>query len=117
MDFDGAIKSHTEWKMKLTKYINHPDHSLKAAEVSVDNKCALGQWIHGEGSKHATLSEFSKLKSEHQRFHKAAAAIITKADSGVNMKQEVALGSGSEYASASSSVVSAIMAMKAKAGA
>jgi Chemoreceptor zinc-binding domain len=116
MNFDEAIRSHSEWKMKLTKYIKHPDHSLKSAEVAIDNKCALGQWINGEGRKFASLPEFSKLKNEHQRFHKAAAAVITKADSGQDQSEEICLGAKSEYASASSAVVSGIMAMKAKAG-
>jgi hypothetical protein len=116
MNFDDAIRTHSEWKMKLTKYIKHPDHSLKSAEIAVDNKCTLGQWINGEGKKFASLPEFSKLRAEHQHFHKAAAAVITKADSGQDETEEVALGAKSEYSAASSAVVSAIMAMKAKAG-
>ncbi|MFY9910022.1 MAG: CZB domain-containing protein [Candidatus Sulfotelmatobacter sp.] len=116
MNFDEAIKSHSDWKMKLTTYIKHPDHSLKSAEVAVDNKCALGQWMNGEGKKFASLPEFSKLKTEHQRFHKAAAAVIAKADSGQDQSEEVCLGAKSEYAAASSAVVSGIMVMKAKAG-
>ena len=116
MNFDDAIKAHSDWKMKLTKYIKHPDHSLKSAEVAIDNRCALGQWINGEGKKFASLPEFSKLKTEHQRFHKAAAAVVVKADSGQDQSEEVCLGAKSEYAAASSTVVSAIMAMKAKAG-
>lgn len=116
MNFDNAIAAHTEWKTKLQGYLKKPDHSLKSADASVDNKCALGQWIHGEGKKFASLPEFSKLQSEHQRFHKAAAAVIAKADAGKDQTEEVALGSKSEYSAASSAVVSAIMAMKAKAG-
>ncbi|HUO26906.1 MAG TPA: CZB domain-containing protein [Candidatus Aquilonibacter sp.] len=116
MNFDEAITAHADWKRKLSRYIQHPDHSLKAAEVSTDNKCALGQWIYGEGAKHAALPEYSKLKSEHQRFHKAAAAVITKADSGVNESEEIALGGKSDFSTTSASVVTAIMAMKAKAG-
>ena len=116
MNFDDAIMSHSEWKMKLTKYIKHPDHSLKSAEVAGDAKCALGQWINGEGKKFAAIPEFSKLKNEHQHFHKAAAAVIAKADSGQDQSAEVALGAKSEYAAASAAVVSALMAMKAKAG-
>ncbi len=116
MNFDDAIAAHVEWKTKLKKYLKQPDHSLKSADVAVDNKCSLGQWIHGDGKKFASLREFSELQSEHQRFHKAAAAVIAKADAGKDQNEEVALGSKSEYSSASSAVVSAIMAMKAKAG-
>lgn len=115
MDFNQAIQAHAQWKMKLQVYLGKPNGSLKSAEVEPDNKCALGQWIHGEGSKFQALNEFSILKSEHAKFHKAAATIIKKADSGQNMSEEVALGAKSEFGNASMSVVSAIMAMKHKA--
>jgi hypothetical protein len=116
MNFDDAIKVHTDWKLKLSKYIKHPDHTLKSTEISVDSRCELGKWIHGEGQKFASLPEYSKLKNEHSRFHHAAAAVVAKADAGADESQDVALGSKSEYSVASSGVVSAIMAMKAKAG-
>lgn len=114
MNFDDAIKSHTMWKMKLASYITKPDHSLNASVVASDGNCELGKWLQGEGRKHASLPEFSSLASNHTRFHKAAGAVITKADSGQNVSEEIALGGRSEYASASSSVVSSLMAIKSK---
>ncbi len=115
MNFDEAIKAHSAWKMKLSSYLNNPDGSLKAAEICLDNKCALGQWIYGEGAKFASHPEFTTLKSEHTRFHKAASEVVKKADSGQNVSEEIAIGGKSEFASASSSVVAAIMAIKRKA--
>lgn len=115
MNFDEAIKAHASWKIKLQAYLNKPDGSLKPLEIQVDNKCDLGKWIYGEGAKHSALPEFSVLKTEHAKFHKAAAAVVTKADHGQNVSEEVALGSKSDFGNASSSVVSAIMKMKAKA--
>lgn len=112
MDFDEAIKAHSAWKMKLSSYVGKPDGSLKAADVAVDNKCALGQWIYGEGSKHSALPEFSTLKTEHAKFHKCAASVITQADSGKSVTEEIALGSKSEFSIASSNVVAAIMKMR-----
>ncbi|GIL16977.1 MAG: hypothetical protein BroJett040_07280 [Oligoflexia bacterium] len=114
MNFDEAVKAHSEWKTKLSHYIRKPDGSLKAADVGVDNKCTLGQWIYGEGSAHSSLPEYGTLKAEHAKFHKCAASIITRADKGENVTEEVMLGSKSEYAACSSHVVAAIMAMKAK---
>mgnify|MGYP003406294970 CR=1 FL=1 len=114
MNFDDAIKAHATWKMKLQTYISKPDGSLKANEVEPDNKCALGQWIYGEGSKYSALPEYTALKNEHARFHKAAAGVIKKADSGQNVKEETAIGAASDFGSASTSVVAAIMKMKAK---
>ncbi|MCX7977651.1 MAG: CZB domain-containing protein [Bdellovibrionaceae bacterium] len=117
MDFDEAIKAHSAWKMKLSNYIKKPDGSLKVADVQVDNKCQLGQWIYGEGAKYSSMPEYQKLKTEHARFHKAAASVVMKADTGQDTSEEVALGAKSEFAMASSAVVSAIMEMKRKAGA
>lgn len=116
MDFNEAIKAHTAWKMKLSVYLQKPDGSLKIMDVEPDNKCALGQWIYGEGLKYNTMPEYGILKTEHTKFHKCAAGVIKKADAGQNVSEEVALGASSEFAQTSSSVVSAIMKMKAKAG-
>lgn len=115
MDFDEAIKAHSAWKMKLSSYLKSPDGSLKAEEIQVDNKCALGQWIYGEGLKWSSLPEYATLKAEHQKFHKAAAEVVRKAHSGASVSEDLALGGKSDFASASSAVVSAIMAMRRKA--
>lgn len=115
MDFDEALKAHSAWKMKLSIYLKNPDKSLKASDIQVDNKCALGQWIHGEGAKYASLPEFITLKAEHAKFHKAAADVVLKADSGQSITEEIALGSGSVFSQSSTQVVTAIMKMKQKA--
>ena len=114
MDFDHAISAHSNWKGKLRAYLAKPDRSLSSSEIAQDNKCDLGKWIHGEGAAHANLPEFQTLRSEHAHFHKAAAEVVRKADAGQNMTEETALGSKSEFATASSNVVNAIMGIKAK---
>ena len=114
MDFDQAISAHSNWKAKLRAYLTKPDRSLSPSEIAQDNKCELGKWIHGEGAHHANLPEFQTLRDEHAHFHKTAAEVVRKADSGQNMTEETALGSKSEFATASSRVVSAIMGIKAK---
>jgi hypothetical protein len=112
MDFDHAIAAHSAWKTKLKDYLRKPDHSLKPADVEVDNKCPLGQWIHGEGAQWIAKPSYATLKMEHAKFHKAAAAVVRKADSGQSVTEEVALGAKSEFTAASGAVVSAIMHMK-----
>ncbi len=114
MDFDQAIASHTQWKAKLRTYIASPDGSLSAAEIALDNKCELGKWISGQGAKYSNLPEFNSLRSQHAQFHKAAAEIVRKADSGHPVAEEVALGGKSEFSLASTGVVSAIMSIKNK---
>lgn len=114
MNFEEAIAAHSAWKMKLKQYIAKPDRSLAATEVGADDKCALGQWIRGEGQKHSALPEFSKLRSDHARFHKLAADIIKRADAGEKVAEEVALGSRSDFASVSSAVVTDLMNLQKK---
>jgi len=115
MNFDQAIEAHTQWKLKLSSFLAHPDNSLDSVSLSADNKCNLGKWITGEGTKFAVLPEYSKLKTEHTRFHKAVGDVVRRAATGQKVSEEMALGSKTEFASASSAVVSAIMAMKSKA--
>ena len=112
MNFDDAIKAHVEWKMKLKAYLAKPDKSLDPAKVGLDNQCPLGKWLHGEGAKFASNPKFSQLVAEHAKFHKAAAQIIIKADSGASVTQEVALGAKSEFAVVSEKVVSILMECK-----
>lgn len=85
MNFDDAITAHTQWKMKLSSYLSHPDDSLDVASVSADNKCLLGQWIGGEGAKYSSLPEFAKLRTEHTHFHKAVGDVVRKAAMGQNV--------------------------------
>jgi Chemoreceptor zinc-binding domain len=113
MNLDDAISAHANWKMKLAAYISKPDRSLTASTVGASGACELGKWLYGEGHQYSKLPEFSKLVSDHARFHKAAAAVIEKANAGQGVTEEIALGSKSEFSSASSAVVKSLMAMKA----
>jgi hypothetical protein len=112
MNFDEAVIAHSEWKRKLHAYLEKPDHSLNATDVAANNKCNLGKWLAGEGLKFASLPGFPKLVDEHTRFHKAAADVIRKADSGQNVTSDVALGAQSEFGRASGAVVLALMDLK-----
>lgn len=114
MNFNDAVKAHAAWKFKLSDYIRKPDRSLSADHVCKDNQCELGKWIYSEGLSYNTLPEYTHLKTEHARFHKAAGDIIRQADSGANVTDAIALGGDSEFSKASTAVVSAIMAMQSK---
>ncbi len=101
MDLDEAVQAHASWKIKLSSYLRKPDGSLKPVDARIENRCALGQWLHGEGRKFSSLPEYLALLTEHARFHNAAADVIDKANSGKETNQDRALGAGSEYATAS----------------
>jgi len=115
MDFDAAIKAHSDWKLKLSSYLRKRDGSLDHNVVCKDNSCALGQWIQGEGTRNfAGLALFQTLKSDHTRFHRAAADIVRKANTGLDVVEQTALGSTSEFSVASKSVVASIVKMKSE---
>ena len=110
MDVTQAVLAHSAWKNKLATYLANPDHSLNPVEVAADDRCELGKWLKTQGAKF-TDPQFMKLRSEHQRFHKAAGDVVRRADSE-HVAAELALGGKSEFAAASAAVVMAIMGMK-----
>jgi methyl-accepting chemotaxis protein len=116
MNFDDAIVAHTEWKMRLSRYVRKPDGTYTAGEVGRDDKCRLGKWIYGEGrERFGSLPEYSLLLTQHAEFHKKAAEIIQKADSGRTISDEE-FTVASDYGRLSTAVINAIRAMRTKTG-
>ncbi len=109
MDFEQAKAAHFDWKAKLKTYMKTPDGSLKHSIVAQDNQCILGKWIYGEGKKYDHLPEYQELIKHHAEFHKCAAEVIKKADSGLSVTEEIAFGMKSPYNSASAAVTAAII--------
>ena len=114
MDFNKAIKAHSNWKLRLSAYAGIRDGTLKPEEIEADNKCALGRWIYGKGTRWARLPEYTILKTEHAVFHIAAAEVVRKINSGNNVDVEIAPRSNSTYEKTSLSVVATLVEMKRK---
>ncbi len=114
MDFDEAISAHSAWKRKLRLYLSKPDHSLAVADVAADDRCKLGEWIAGDGRKYSSLPEFATLSTGHTRFHEAAADIVSRADRGEDVSEELVPGSNSEFSQATARVIRALIDMKKK---
>jgi hypothetical protein len=89
MDFDGAIKAHTSWMIRLFSYSRGTSkETLDFLTIQKDNLCDLGKWLHGEGRKYATHPEFGELVRAHASFHRSAASILELIDQGKNTKAE-----------------------------
>ncbi len=112
LDFDEAVSIHSKWKRKLRLSMAKHDESMGPADVSLDHKCVLGQWIYGEGATYSSLPEYTRLKYEHARFHTVAAELLKKANSGESVSAEMAPCSNSEFSTSSAAIVMAIIAMK-----
>lgn len=112
MDFDDAVATHSKWKRKIRRSLAKHDGGLSPSEVSLDHKCVLGEWIYGEGASYSSLPEYAKLKYEHARFHRVAAELVKRANSGESVDAEMAPCSNSDFSISSSAIVIAIVAMK-----
>jgi hypothetical protein len=112
MDFDEAIGTHSKWKRKLRHYLEEQDGSLHPNEVSIDDNCFLGRWIYGEGARHSSLPEYTKLKYVHTRVHAVASHLVRKANSGESVSEQAAPCANSDFSTSSSALVIAILAIK-----
>lgn len=97
MNFDAALRTHTQWKVRLAGYSNKPDHSINPDQLGEDTACELGKWIHGEAKRHGHMPEMIALKETHAEFHRVAAAVVRKIDSGVKHDQDALTGFKSEF--------------------
>lgn len=113
MDFESAIQAHSNWKMKLKNYLAKPDGSIDVNQLSKDNVCPLGCWLHGgESQKFKHLEDFKKLMTSHGAFHKAAADIVRRKDRGEEIAADIALGGDAPFSKYSKEVVSLLMSLK-----
>lgn len=115
-DFDAAVKAHIDWKMKLSKYLENPDDSLEHSKVCVDNACALGKWIYGDGQMYREDNKdiFDQVKQSHAEFHKCAGDIVRLANQNQIEKAKRLLGPSGNYIKISENTVEQIKLLKVK---
>jgi len=111
VNLSEAAKSHQAWRSTLTSYLVNPNQSLDPADLASGTKCALGQWLIARSHKYSARPDFSRVLAEHARFHRAAADLVRRADSGQSVVDEIAPGANSEFVNASSALVEALLAM------
>jgi len=117
-DFDGAIKAHIDWKMKLSKYISNPDGSLDGKVVCKDNQCLLGKWIYSDGSKfkHEFPEDYESLRLSHAEFHQMAGQIVDAVNQNRPDEAKQLLGPSGPYVKISDRTVELIRQIKDKLG-
>jgi methyl-accepting chemotaxis protein len=111
-DFDSAVEAHRAWKVKLRSAIAQHTQ-LDADTLCRDDRCPLGQWLHGGGQgrwgHHPT---FVALVEEHAGFHRAAGEVAHAVNRKAYADAERLLGGGSAFAHASNATVTAILRAK-----
>jgi hypothetical protein len=77
LDFDQALQAHADWKLRLLSEVRKNNAcALDPDLVSLDDRCALGKWIHDEMSAIAPPPNFNNLRARHAEFHQAAGKLI-----------------------------------------
>lgn len=113
LDFGDMKKGHNAWKVKLRQLVlGMGQQELNADTVGVDNACALGKWIYGEGAKHATLAPYEVLRQHHARFHAAAGQVIREYKAGKVETAAKMIDPGGEFDAISKEVIQRINALE-----
>jgi methyl-accepting chemotaxis protein len=108
LNIDSAIEAHRQWKVKLRTALDHQDQ-LDDRAIACDDRCQLGQWLHGEGGRrHGQQPGFVSLLNEHRDFHLAAAEVARCINAGKVDQARRMLDSGSAFAQASNAVALAL---------
>ncbi len=115
MNFLEIISAHVRWKQRLLDYIADSSEKLDPALVATDNHCKLGQWIYGDGQVYSELAHFEKVRVEHAKFHKHAAAVVTFVNLGDHATAQQVLDG--EYAKVSNSLKREILVLANEVGA
>ncbi|MEW6164627.1 MAG: CZB domain-containing protein [Pseudomonadota bacterium] len=114
MNFDDAIAAHIKWKVRLSQFIDGTStEQLKSDTICKDNLCDLGKWIYGDGKKYQTLPHYKDLVGKHANFHRCAAEVVKKVETGDRAGAKASLGG--TFAAASKETVTAIMELKKEA--
>lgn len=115
MDLDKALHAHGEWKLKLRTAISKKEQ-LDATAIGADNRCPLGQWLHGDArGKYGKLKAYGNCVGKHADFHREAGKVAAAINQGRYTEAEAMLNGGTPYAAASSAVGGAILGLKKEA--
>ena len=96
MDWMGIISAHVMWKKRLQNLLDGTsEESLDPDSIGMDNKCALGQWIYGEGQAFRDTGKFEEVRLMHAEFHQLAAQVVRHYQSG--SPEEASRLLGGEY--------------------
>ena len=111
-DFDAAIQAHRQWKVKLRQAIAKHEQ-LDADTICRDDACPLGRWLHGPGgARWSGKPSFTELVARHADFHRAAGSVARQINAGDFERAERLIGSGSDFARASTEVATLLTRAK-----
>lgn len=108
MNFDDAVSAHVAWKIAFRAAVNRK-HAIDAPLIAHDDRCVLGQWLHGEARRrYGTLPAYCHCLEAHARFHREAGRIAHIINRGDFAAAEAELDGDAPSGEASALAVAAI---------
>jgi hypothetical protein len=92
MNWMEIIGAHVMWKQRLTSFLaGKNQEQLDAETIKLDDRCALGKWIYGDGKPMAVLSGYEEVRELHAKFHQYAAQVVSLHKAGNTTEAETLL--------------------------
>lgn len=111
-DFSSAIEAHRQWKVRLRSAITEHGQ-LDAQTLCRDDRCPLGQWLHGPGgARWGQRPLFVELVERHATFHRTAADVAQTINRGQYDEARRLIGAGSAFTQVSTEVASLLTRAK-----
>ncbi len=101
----AAVKAHGAWKVKLVRAVHAGDRSFDIKTVACDDRCALGQWLYGEGKKWSDDEHYEEVRRLHATFHKRVAGMLSEIYAGKVTDARKAIEPGGDFCVMSAGLV------------
>lgn len=112
LTFDKVLSVHVEWSSTFISAMA-TGVSLNASEISRDDLCHVGVWLHGDGkANHHARPSFEKLVSDHARFHREAGRVAAAINEGRHDEARQMLHTSEPYAESSEAFLLAFLAFR-----
>ncbi len=77
MNWMEIIGAHVMWKQRLTAFVEGKStETLDPDAICLDDRCALGKWIYGDGKSMSALPRYEEVRGLHAQFHQYAADVV-----------------------------------------
>ncbi len=80
----SAVVAHSKWKTRLHTGIQMGKIDAPSVQISRDDQCEFGQWLHGEQIDEETKRSkpYKVIKRLHAEFHGCAGKIAHRVEQG-----------------------------------
>lgn len=106
-----AIGAHGLWKNRLHSAIESGKSEFSPEQVSHDNNCDFGKWLHGPSLSSVVKhkAEYEACRHLHADFHREASHVLKLALDGHKDQARSAMGTSGKFAEISGNLTSAMM--------